>query len=128
LVDSIDKGVIAEVLPALQDDPRFMPTSSGQGAIVSLLTGGAFFGAFFAGYSGDIIGRRLTIVIATIVFVLGAALQSGAQNNAFLMGGRFVTGMGIGLYCMIVPYPLPATWVNVVCINQKLLILIYAGH
>jgi MFS family permease len=95
--------VIAEVLPALQDDPRFMPTSSGQGAIVSLLTGGAFFGAFFAGYSGDIIGRRLTIVMATVVFVLGAALQSGAQNNSFLMGGRFVTGMGIGLYCMIVP-------------------------
>ena len=95
--------MIAGVLPALADDPAFNPSTSGQGAIVSLLTGGAFAGAFIAGYSGDIIGRRLTIVMATCVFIFGAALQSGAQNNGFLMGGRFVTGMGIGLYCMIVP-------------------------
>jgi MFS family permease len=95
--------VIAGVLPALQDNPDFMPSVSTQGAIVSLLTGGAFTGAFLVGYSGDIVGRRLTIVAATVVFILGAALQCGARDNSFLIAGRFVTGMGIGLYCMIVP-------------------------
>lgn len=41
--------------------------------------------------------------MATVLFCFGAALQAGCQNNSFLMGGRFVTGGGIGIYCMIVP-------------------------
>lgn len=52
-------------------------------------------------YIADGIGRRGTIFSATLFFCFGAALQCGSQGNAFLMGGRFVTGMGIGMYCMV---------------------------
>jgi MFS family permease len=58
-------------------------------------------GAFISGYVSDGIGRRGTILTATLFFCFGAALQCGSQDNSFLMGGRFVTGMGIGMYCMV---------------------------
>ncbi|CAK7242387.1 MAG: hypothetical protein STHCBS139747_003877 [Sporothrix thermara] len=98
-----DLGVIAEILPALQGIDGFSPDSNTQGLITSLLSVGAFCGAFFASWLADIIGRRGTILAATVLFCFGAALQCGCRNNGFLMGGRFVTGGGIGIYCMIVP-------------------------
>ncbi|PPJ53828.1 hypothetical protein CBER1_03233 [Cercospora berteroae] len=73
------------------------------GAIVSVFTGGAFFGAAFAGPSGDYFGRRLTIMIGSIVFILGSALQTGAQNLGFIYSGRAIAGIGVGFLVMIVP-------------------------
>ncbi|RLL94792.1 hypothetical protein CFD26_103104 [Aspergillus turcosus] len=98
-----DLGVISEILPALQGIPGFSPDPTVEGVIVSLLSVGAFVGAMFASYLSDGIGRRGTILAATVFFCFGAALQCGSRNNSFLMGGRFVTGIGIGIYCMIVP-------------------------
>jgi len=62
--------------------------------VVSFFTAGAFFGAGLAGPSSDYWGRRWTIVIGCIVFVLGGALQTGAVNIAYLWSGRFLAGVG----------------------------------
>lgn len=98
-----DLGVISEILPALEDNPIFNPSSTSQGLITSMLSIGGFCGAFFSSWLSDALGRRGTILAATVFFCFGAILQCGCQSNAFLMGGRFVTGAGIGIYCMIVP-------------------------
>ena len=73
------------------------------GLVVSLFTGGAFAGAFFGGPSGDSLGRRWTIVVGCIVFLLGGALQTGAANIKYLWTGRFFAGVGVGILTMVIP-------------------------
>jgi MFS family permease len=70
---------------------------------VSLFTGGAFFGAMFAGPSGDYLGRRLTILIGAAIFCVGGALQTGAPNIPALYMGRFFAGLGVGFLTMMIP-------------------------
>lgn len=52
---------------------------------------------------GDSLGRRRTILVGAIVFVLGGILQATGQNLAYLYGGRAVAGLGTGILVMIVP-------------------------
>ena len=64
------------------------------GAVVSVFTGGAFFGAAFAGPIGDWLGRRWTIMMGAVIFCLGGGLQTGAQDLSYLYGGRAIAGLG----------------------------------
>jgi MFS family permease len=59
-----------------------------------MFTAGAFFGAALAGPSGDFFGRRITIILGSIIFTLGGALQTGAQTIGYLWSGRFLAGLG----------------------------------
>ena len=61
---------------------------------MSLFTAGAFFGAGFAGPSGDYLGRRRTISLGCLIFTLGGGLQTGARTIAYLYSGRFLAGLG----------------------------------
>ena len=38
---------------------------------MSVFTGGAFFGAMFAGFVGDWLGRKRTIMMGALIFCLG---------------------------------------------------------
>jgi len=98
-----DLGVIAEVVASETFAEKFAPNDVESGLVVSMFTTGAFFGAAFAGPSGDWLGRRLTIVIGGIIFILGGALQTGAANLGFLWSGRFLAGLGVGFLTMIIP-------------------------
>ncbi|CAA9960662.1 Sugar transporter STL1 [Pyrenophora teres f. maculata] len=104
LLYGYDLGVIAQVISSKAFNREFdNPSSNETGAVVSVFTGGAFFGAAFAGPLGDYLGRRLTIMIGSIVFCLGGALQTGAQHIGYLYAGRILAGVGIGSLVMIVP-------------------------
>lgn len=70
---------------------------------MSLFTGGAFFGAAFAGYAGDKLGRRMTIMIGAIIFCVGGGLQAGGQNLGYFYSGRALAGLGVGFMTMIIP-------------------------
>jgi len=99
-----DLGVIAEVIAS----PTFIstfknPSSTQTGIVVSFFTGGAFCGAGLAGPTGDRLGRRWTIVIGCIIYLLGGGLQTGAQNLNYLWAGRWLAGLGVGFLVMIIP-------------------------
>lgn len=98
-----DLGVIAEVVASQSFTTKFHPNDTQSGLVVSMFTTGAFFGAGFAGPSGDYLGRRKTISLGSLLFCLGGGLQTGAQNIHFLWGGRFVAGLGVGFLVMIIP-------------------------
>ncbi|KAH7274941.1 general substrate transporter [Fusarium solani] len=98
-----DLGVIAAVVASETFKSQFDPNTSEEGLVVSMFTAGAFFGAGAGGTLGDRIGRRGTIVVGAIVFLLGGGLQTGARNIHFLWTGRFISGLGVGVLCMIVP-------------------------
>lgn len=81
----------------------FNPTNAEVGAVVSVFTGGAFFGAGFAGPVGDYLGRKKTILLGALIFILGGGLQSGARSLSYLYAGRAIAGLGVGFLVMIVP-------------------------
>lgn len=80
----------------------FPMNSTQTGFMVSILELGAWAGSWIIGYFADKIGRKYSIVLTTVVFLLGSALQGGAQNVAWLMGARFVTGMAVGALSLLV--------------------------
>ena len=98
-----DLGVIAEAVQSDNFKLLFNPTAAEQGAVVAVFTGGAFFGAAFAGPLGDLLGRRYTIMMGAIIFLLGGGLQTGAQNLGYLYAGRAIAGLGVGFLVMIIP-------------------------
>ncbi|EPS42732.1 hypothetical protein H072_3306 [Dactylellina haptotyla CBS 200.50] len=98
-----DLGVIAEVIQCDTFKARFGTDSAKIGAVVSTFTGGGFIGALIAGYISDWLGRRITISVATVIFLVGGSLQTAAQSLAYLWSGRAITGAGVGILVMIVP-------------------------
>ncbi|KAG6013881.1 hypothetical protein E4U54_006193 [Claviceps lovelessii] len=103
LLYGYDLGVIAEVISSPHFLHEFGNDSGKIGAVVSVFTGGAFFGAMFAGELGDRIGRKWTIMLGALVFILGGSLQTGATNLDYLYAGRCLAGVGVGFLVMIVP-------------------------
>ncbi|RDW56780.1 hypothetical protein BP6252_13964 [Coleophoma cylindrospora] len=98
-----DLTIVAEVVSSKSFLDKFNPTTTQVGLVASLLTGGAFVGAGMAGFSSDLLGRRATILGGGVFFCLGGGLQTGASNYGFIIGGRFVAGIGIGILTMIIP-------------------------
>ncbi|QSZ33915.1 hypothetical protein DSL72_005489 [Monilinia vaccinii-corymbosi] len=76
---------------------------SKQGGIISIYYLGAIFGAFLFGHLADHIGRINSTFSATILALVGGALQAAAQNAGWIMGARVITGMGTGGLMAVVP-------------------------
>lgn len=72
--------------------------------VVSLLTAGCFFGAIIASFLNEKLGRRYALMIFTSVFLVGAAIQTGAQHSiGVIYAGRVIAGLGIGGLSAITP-------------------------
>lgn len=63
----------------------------------------ALVGSLFAGRTSDYIGRRYTIVLASVIFMVGAVLMGYGPDYAVLLGGRCISGIGVGFALMIAP-------------------------
>lgn len=96
-----DTGVVSGAMLLLKD--KFQLTSLMQEVIVSVTIGFAFLFALAGGYLNDRFGRKLTTVIASVVFTVGAVVLAAAFNVAMLIIGRAILGMGIGMASMTVP-------------------------
>ncbi|EAU37518.1 conserved hypothetical protein [Aspergillus terreus NIH2624] len=74
---------------------------------VSILELGAWFGALYSGLLCERISRKYTILLNVGIFCLGVVVQcTAAANNGSssnILGGRFITGMGVGSLSMSVP-------------------------
>ena len=60
-------------------------TSSQTSLIVSILSAGTFFGALTASPFGDILGRRMGLIVSCFIFSIGVAFQV-ASTTIPLMG------------------------------------------
>ncbi|EEH36591.2 sugar transporter STL1 [Paracoccidioides lutzii Pb01] len=74
-----------------------------QGISVASYNVGCFFGAIACIWIGDILGRRKTIFIGSVIMVVGAVLQASAFGLAHFVIGRVITGLGNGLNTSTVP-------------------------
>ncbi|KFY53485.1 hypothetical protein V496_07545 [Pseudogymnoascus sp. VKM F-4515 (FW-2607)] len=64
---------------------------------------GAVGGACFLHVANEYLGRRKTIILAAVLYTVGAALQAGAINYATMISGRVILGLGVGLETGTVP-------------------------
>lgn len=82
----------------------FAIPSSTQSLIVSILSAGTFFGAIIAGDIADWLGRRITVIIGCLVFLIGAILEtaSAGPNVGLMVAGRLIAGFGVGFVSAII--------------------------
>jgi len=78
-------------------------SASQSSEIVSLLSAGTFFGALTAAPTGDFFGRRLGLIISTLVFAFGVILQTAATAIPMFVAGRFFAGYGVGMISALIP-------------------------
>jgi len=72
--------------------------------VVSLLTAGCFFGAIAASFLNERFGRRYSLMFFAAIFLVGAAVQTGAHHAiGTIYGGRVIAGLGIGGMSAITP-------------------------
>ena len=69
----------------------------------SLITVGAIFGSPLAGWAIDKLGRKSTIMLCVVPFVLGWLLIGFAQNLAMLYSGRVISGLACGVISVTAP-------------------------
>ncbi|KAK9384092.1 general substrate transporter [Kockiozyma suomiensis] len=79
------------------------PTSLQQGGITASMAGGSFLGSLCAGTLSDRIGRKYSIQLGSLVWIVGAAIQCSVQNRAQLICGRLIAGLAIGVCSSQVP-------------------------
>lgn len=63
----------------------------------------ALVGSLAAGRTSDYMGRRYTIILASIIFLVGSVLMGYGPNYAVLLIGRCTAGIGVGYALMIAP-------------------------
>jgi sugar porter (SP) family MFS transporter len=125
LLFGYDTGVISGALLFITKD--FAPLSSFlQGVIVSVLLVGAVTGAIAGGPLSDRLGRRPVVLLAAIIFAVGAIAAALAPNVLVLIFARFILGLGVGLASLVVPLYIaeiapPATRGALVSLNQLMI-------
>lgn len=98
-------------LPAFEDEFGFKQMTKSHLAlvkanIVSIYQAGAFFGSLFAYASAFYIGRKKSLWVWTTIFIIGAGIMLGANEQrglGLIYGGRVLAGMGVGGCSMVVP-------------------------
>jgi len=70
--------------------------------ITSILSAGTFFGALIAGDFSDFIGRKWTIIIGCIIYIVGVVLQVASAGLGLIVAGRLIAGIGVGFVSAIV--------------------------
>lgn len=96
-----DTGVISGAILFITQD--FHLTSTMKEVVTSFVLVGAVVGAAAGGAMADRLGRRLSIILAAIVFTVGAIGTALVPNLTWLIAGRFVVGLAIGVASVVTP-------------------------
>lgn len=75
--------------------------------VVSVLQAGAFFGALGSAPISSWLGRRYCNILFSLIFAVGAILQTVANGTTrglgYIYGGRVVAGLGVGAISAVAP-------------------------
>jgi MFS family permease len=74
-----------------------------QGITVGGYTLGCFFGAVATIWLGNFLGRKRTIIIGSVIMIIGATIQASSFGLSQLIPGRLITGFGNGMNTSTVP-------------------------
>jgi SP family galactose:H+ symporter-like MFS transporter len=96
-----DQGVISGALAGIK--ATFSLSLFMVQVVTSYVTLGALAGSLASGALGDWLGRKRTIVLAALLFTLGAAVQWAAPDAIVLVAGRLIVGVGVGVAAVAAP-------------------------
>jgi sugar porter (SP) family MFS transporter len=96
-----DMGIIAAAVIFVKRS--FSLSTEIEELVVSIVLVGAMAGALIGGAVADRIGRRATLVWASIIFIVGSLLAPLSPNALTLIVARIVIGAGIGFTSVTAP-------------------------
>lgn len=110
LLFGYDQGVMSGIISDTAFNNVFTATkgdSTMQALVTAVYELGCLFGAMFALFRGDVIGRRRMIMIGAFIMILGVLIQvtafPGHVPLAQFMVGRVITGIGNGMNTSTIP-------------------------
>lgn len=74
-----------------------------QALVVAIYEVGCLIGSFLIVFVGDKLGRRKSVLIGTVIMLIGTTLQATAFTLGHLIVGRIVTGLGNGMNTSSIP-------------------------
>jgi len=74
-----------------------------QETIVSMAVAGSIIGAAFGGWMNDKVGRKRSILVADVIFFIGALVMAAAPVPSVIILGRVLVGLGIGMASVTAP-------------------------
>lgn len=121
LLFGYDTGVISGALLYIRE--QFSLSTGMQEVVTSIVLLGAVIGAAFGGKSADKYGRRISLILSAIIFVVGALITAIAGSTDILILGRFVVGLAIGAASLCAPLYISEVAPkrirgSLVCVNQ----------
>ena len=103
LLFGFDTGVISGAQNFLQDAAGWGISDSQLEWVTTAVLIGAVLGAALSGRITDILGRKTVIIIAAVIFAVGAIATGAAPSVSLLVIGRIVIGIAIGIASFSVP-------------------------
>ncbi|RZJ93443.1 MAG: MFS transporter, partial [Brevundimonas sp.] len=101
LLFGYDSGAVNGTQAGLQ--AAFNLDANGLGFTVGSLLIGCAFGAFFAGRLADVMGRRTVMIVAAVLFLIGALIQGLTDTHILFVSARFAAGMAVGAASVLSP-------------------------
>lgn len=96
-----DTGVVSGAMIPIRETFHLSPTLVE--LIISVTIAAAAISALLSGFICDRIGRRPTLIIASVVFTIGAVVLGASYSAWMLLIGRIIVGIGIGIAAMASP-------------------------
>ncbi|PVH16612.1 uncharacterized protein CXQ87_004907 [Candidozyma duobushaemuli] len=88
----------------LKSSGEYYLSNSRTGLMVSIFNIGCCIGGIFIGKVGDMWGRRMGIMLAMAIYVVGIAIQISSDDKWYqFFIGRFVTGLAVGTVSVVAP-------------------------
>ncbi|GIY30428.1 proton myo-inositol cotransporter [Caerostris extrusa] len=94
LLFGYDTGVVSGAMLLMRD--YFHLDNTMQGVVVSVTIITAWLFCLMAGQAADKFGRKIVIVIASVVFTAGSIVMGLSEHVGLLIAGRIIVGIGIG--------------------------------
>ena len=94
-----DTGIIAGALPFMTlpaDQGGLSLNAYTEGLVTASLVLGAALGSLVSGYLSDRFGRRLTLRLLSLLFIVGALGTAVAPSISFMIAARFLLGIAVG--------------------------------
>ena len=96
-----DVGIMADAIELIRDT---LDLSTGlTQLVVGSLNFTSAFGTLLAGQTSDMLGRKKTVLICCLLYILGTFMMTVAQGVTLLLLGRIVTGLGVGVSFVVTP-------------------------
>mmetsp|Transcript_26240 Transcript_26240/g.36549 ORF Transcript_26240/g.36549 Transcript_26240/m.36549 type:complete len:535 (-) Transcript_26240:83-1687(-) len=96
-----DQGIISGALVPIEE--HFQLTEFEAEMMTSSITFTSIIGSFIAGSFADFFGRKVALLVASVIFFLGSLGMGLAPNYAALITWRCISGIGVGMGLVICP-------------------------